>query len=241
MTEEDDLKVLLADDDALLRKVTSLALKRLGVTCDAVPNGAEAVELWRARRHGLVLLDVEMPELRGPDVARVIRAEQGDDRPYLVALTGHEDGRELQGALDAGMDQALSKPVRADQLATVIASARRGSNDGLPVLDRSSLEKLAELSGDPSIIRDLIDMFRDDAPTRVEAIRKATTADELARAAHAFKSGSGTLGAKALHHACKELEALGRTGELAQREALTVRMLEALDALMAELDGWCPS
>ncbi len=244
--EETALRVLLADDDPLLRKVTKLALERLGVACEAVENGAEAVTRWREIRHELVLLDVEMPELRGPDVARLIRAEPDGDRPYLIALTGHQGGPELDEALAAGIDRAVRKPVRGAQLGELLSEARGRSqpapsgtaSSAAPTLDRTALERLAELSGDPTIIHDLIDMFLADAPARMAAIDGATSADAMARAAHAFKSGSGTLGALAVHEACQALEAAGRAGDLSQRAVLVGTLRERLDDLVRELRTW---
>lgn len=72
--------------------------------------GPQAIVAAREFAPDLVLLDIGLPTLSGDDVARAIRAEQGDRRPYLVALTGWGQDADRRKAEEAGFDHHLTKP-----------------------------------------------------------------------------------------------------------------------------------
>lgn len=112
---------------------------------------------------------------------------------------------------------------------------------GEVVLDDSVLSTLIELGGedDPGLVRDLIELFRADADARVEAIRVACEQDDaetMARAAHALKSSSASLGALAFAEACRDLErAVTSAAGIDEAARRVIRMfpevMSALDAL----------
>ena len=114
------------------------------------------------------------------------------------------------------------------------------------LLDLTTLQNLVDLDdGGHGLLSEMIEIFRDDTPRRIRDILVAATegkAEELSRAAHALKGGSGALGAEALRHLASDLEALGRSGsadagaDLPERlEALFQATLAALDAYVANL------
>lgn len=86
------------------------------------------------------------------------------------------------------------------------------------LLDLTTLSNLVELDdGGDGLVSEMIAIFRDDTPRRIQDILEAVAradAEELSRAAHALKGGSGALGAKALRALAADLEALGREGSL---------------------------
>src|SRR4029077_19265589 len=71
-------RLLVADDHPVNREVIQQQLNLLGLSADLAADGREALALWREHRHGVVLLDIHMPELDGFDVARAIRREEAE-------------------------------------------------------------------------------------------------------------------------------------------------------------------
>jgi two-component system, response regulator PdtaR len=115
------LKVLIADDDHLIRTMLSELLVELGHEVVAAENGAQAVELCEAAAPDLLILDFLMPRLSGLDALRRIR-EAGGRVPALL-LTAISDGslRGIEGA-DA-VDVILEKPVSRRALERAMARA----------------------------------------------------------------------------------------------------------------------
>jgi HPt (histidine-containing phosphotransfer) domain-containing protein len=108
------------------------------------------------------------------------------------------------------------------------------------LLDATTLQNLVDLDdGQTGLLSEMIAIFRDDTPRRIQAVLEAVAqgeAETLSHAAHALKGGAGALGAEALRLLASDLEALGRSGSAAG-VALTARLeacyrasLEALEA-----------
>lgn len=118
-----DRRVLVAEDDLDNQKLVVLMLELLGLEAVTVVCGRELFERLEQERFDLVLLDVNMPDMSGLEVAQRLRlAEAGTDRRLpLIALTANAVGGFRERCLAAGMDDYLSKPYTLDQLQTVLA------------------------------------------------------------------------------------------------------------------------
>ena len=117
------LRILLAEDNAVNRKVAVRLLEKQGHSVAVACDGRQAVDALARERFDLALLDVQMPELDGFEVAAAVRArEEGTGRRLpLVALTAHAMQGDRERCLDAGMDGYVSKPIQMDQLTQVMA------------------------------------------------------------------------------------------------------------------------
>ncbi len=115
--------VLVADDSVASRNLLVRQLTRLGVAAVAVGSGEETLDVLEQRRSiGLVLLDVDMPDVDGPETTRRIRAY--DDRRIstvpVVALVAGDDEEVLARCRDSGMDGHVGKPVDLAELRRVV-------------------------------------------------------------------------------------------------------------------------
>ena len=115
------LRVLVVDDNRLNQIVAQRSLASLGCDLDLASSGPEALDKWRTGTFDVILMDCMMPEMDGLQTTRAIRLEEGHERRTLIiALTAnaHEDDR--QACLAAGMDDYLSKPYKAADVAALI-------------------------------------------------------------------------------------------------------------------------
>ncbi|MGB2624894.1 MAG: diguanylate cyclase [Candidatus Acidiferrum sp.] len=111
------MKILIADDEALSRRLLEKTLERAGYEVTAVENGKQALEqLCKPNGPRLALLDWMMPELDGPGVCRAIRTRSEQTYVYMVLLTSKGSKEETVLGLESGADDYLTKPFNAEEL-----------------------------------------------------------------------------------------------------------------------------
>jgi PAS domain S-box-containing protein len=131
LAERIPLRVLLAEDNPVNKKVALRLLERLGYTPEAVVNGSDAVRAVAEGDFDLVFMDVQMPELDGLEATRRIRATVPKERqPAIVALTANAIAGDAELCRAAGMDDYVSKPVTPEDIFNVIVR-RFGAGTGL--------------------------------------------------------------------------------------------------------------
>ena len=111
------MKILIAEDDAMSRRLLQKTLERAGYEVQAVENGRLAQEeLCRADGPRLALLDWEMPEVDGPGVCRAVRERKEKAYVYMIFLTSKESSEDKVAGLRSGADDYLTKPFNAEEL-----------------------------------------------------------------------------------------------------------------------------
>ncbi|HEY3699755.1 MAG TPA: ATP-binding protein [Spongiibacteraceae bacterium] len=111
------LQVLAVDDNATNLKLVAVLLEEFGASIALATSGKQALELCTRRRFDLILLDIQMPELNGAQVADMIRSGTTANRDTrIVALTAHLLQEEQRQLLGSGFDQCLTKPITEDHL-----------------------------------------------------------------------------------------------------------------------------
>jgi len=247
-------RILVAEDNQVNQKVAVRMLERLGYRADVAANGLEALEALSRIRYSAVLMDVQMPEMDGYEATGEIRRrEQESDRHTpIIAMTANAMQGDRENALGAGMDDYVSKPVKPEELGTVLkrwvrelgavpsaleeetGGAAAPPVDTTDLLDRSVLEGLRELQeeGEPDILNELIELFLDDVPPQLVVLREAVVggnADSVERVAHTLKGSCGNMGAIRMAKVCEQLQEVGASEDLMKAPTL-------LDQLEAEFD-----
>lgn len=106
--------VLVVDDSEDLRKLVKLQLRQLGVSAQVAENGLVAVEIATTGHFDAVLMDMEMPVMKGHEAISMLRS-RGFSTP-IIAMTAHYMNREVDLAREAGCNSVLTKPATIESL-----------------------------------------------------------------------------------------------------------------------------
>ena len=223
-------RVLLAEDNAVNRKVACAVLKKLGLEVFQAVNGLEAVAMATLTRFDLVFMDLDMPEMDGLETTRAIRTtEEGSGRRTpIVALTASVMQETRDQCAAAGMDDFVPKPFQRDQIAAVlekylVAPVRQAiepasrSEAGAPppagTIDHTRLDSIREAMQDE--FPALVQAYLDSAATLLEVLHGCAGGSDpkaLYRPAHTLKSSSANLGAMTLSAMSAAIESQARAG-----------------------------
>ncbi|MDK2980159.1 MAG: hypothetical protein PWQ55_506 [Chloroflexota bacterium] len=251
MSQRHPLRILLAEDHPINQKVVRLMLERLGYRADVAGNGLEVLEAFRRQLYDVVLMDIQMPELNGLQATQRLRSTlSAEQQPRIIALTANAIGGEQAEYLKAGLDDYLSKPVNVLQLREALEKCMPiGIDESQParavqaaskpisdvednvIIDVTKLKEYFPYEGeDIKMIQELAQEFLADTRKRLQALEEAWTeadAAALGEGAHSIKGASLTFGAVRFSQLSKEVEMMGKSGNLEN-------MREKLDELQEE-------
>ena len=116
------VKVVVVEDNADSREILCDLLRKHGFECYPAASGTAGLKLIEEITPTAVLLDVGLPEMDGFEVARRVRSKPELDTVLLIALTGYGRQSDRLATHDAGFDEHLVKPVRAEQLVSILTA-----------------------------------------------------------------------------------------------------------------------
>jgi PAS domain S-box-containing protein len=235
------LRVLVAEDNQINRRVIEASLEKSGHEYTLVENGRLAVEAVEKEKFDLILMDVQMPEMDGVEATRAIRELESDSDRHtpIAALTAHAMKGDRERFLEVGMDAYLSKPFDLTELMELIwrlvpdtdedqeqsCSEDSAAQSASVIIDEELL--LDRVGGDSELKKELVAMFLNDCPSLLAEIESAAAAedfDALVMSAHKLKGSLGVLAAVRAQKAAERLEGLARE-----------RVLGALDQAATDL------
>jgi CheY-like chemotaxis protein len=115
-------RILVVDDNRDGADSLGLMLQMLGAEASVVYDGRAALRELAAFQPQVVLLDLEMPEMNGYEVARAVRGDEAFGNTLLIALTGWSEAEDRRRTADAGFDHHLVKPLELETLQTAVTS-----------------------------------------------------------------------------------------------------------------------
>ena len=198
-------RVLVADDNPLVRDLFVAWLAELGAVCEVADHGEAALALALRHTFDAAILDLAMPRLDGLAVTRRLRALGHSWR--IVGVSAHASGHDRAQALAAGMDAFLTKPV---DLPTLAAALITTPTPALPATKRERIRAQlierfrAEVAGNAADVRDAL--ARRDWPA-------------LHQRAHYLKSSAGVIGDERLYETCSALEDAAEAGDATLADA----------------------
>ncbi|MGI8911594.1 MAG: response regulator [Rubrobacteraceae bacterium] len=250
-------RLLLAEDNEVNQKVAVKILERLGYRVDVAKDGLEALEASSRTPYSAILMDVQMPRMGGYESTAEIRRREEEPgwRVPIIAMTANAMQGDREKALQAGMDDYIVKPVRVEELDTVLARwvagaepAPDGKGETLPedelALDPEVISGLRDLEeGSPGLLEELVEMFLEDAPPRIEVLGVAVEegdAHSVERISHSLKGSSGNMGGRRMSEVSEKLQIAGASADLEQAPDLLSSLREEFDrmreALRAEIE-----
>lgn len=114
-----DLSILLVEDDQTNQLVAAAMLKRIGCKADLAASGGEAMDAVSRKRYDVILLDRQLPDMDGIDVARWIRMAE-EPHPFVIAVSASTLPEEIASFRNAGIDDFVSKPIDLDELSAAL-------------------------------------------------------------------------------------------------------------------------
>jgi signal transduction histidine kinase/CheY-like chemotaxis protein len=249
-----NLNILLAEDNRVNQVVATRILEKMGHAITVANNGAEALALLKDHSYDLVLMDIQMPRMDGIAATKTLRLQETTTRFHLpiIAMTAHAMKGDRERCLEAGMDGYVSKPINTKELELAMAKAmglpsadlgwtktkaHREAQSAKPVnLDFKQM--LERLGGEETLLHEVIDIFVDQAPKHLEALRRAIAqgdAESLERTGHSMKGELGYLGIAEVTHKARELEELGRTHNLEQAARVFASLEPEINDIVAAM------
>ncbi|MFR0613035.1 response regulator transcription factor [Lactobacillus porci] len=121
------MRILLAEDEAQLNRVVTVAMQKSGYEVDSVFNGKEAVDKVKENAYDVIIMDIMMPVMDGLEAVKEIRAM--GDKTFIVMLTAKSEIDDKVTGLDVGADDYLTKPFSLKELLARLRSRERRSED----------------------------------------------------------------------------------------------------------------
>jgi signal transduction histidine kinase/DNA-binding NarL/FixJ family response regulator len=248
------LRILLADDTPVNRRITSLLLEKQGHEVVTVENGRQTLARLNKERFDAVILDEEMPEMGGLEAVREIRKQEAATGGHIPAIlvSGNATDAARKRSREAGFDAHIAKPFEDEELFHTLADLSRVEH-AVPVVpaekpsasdtELDQAELLRRVGGNPKMLRDVAKIFVQDTPKRMSAIRAAIAGKDgeaLATAAHALRGSVAMLGGAGIADEIRKIETLGRQGSVGEADRILASFegkLSAFETRMAEIAG----
>lgn len=238
------LRVLYAEDKEVNQKIISIMLQNAGCKVDIAENGQVAIEKVQNSVYDIILMDIQMPVMDGITATRELR-KKFSNLPPIIGVSANALKADAQHYIDQGLDDYLSKPVKASVLYQIITDwiqaekkDRFTSNepDNLPEaeeklaekadLDLETLKTLKEqTNNDESIIRDLYSTFLLEGDVMMMNIKDALSENDtqlLKESTHSLKGLSATIGAMKVYHICSEMDCLHKKHTFSKSDSLFI-------------------
>jgi PAS domain S-box-containing protein len=232
------LRILLAEDHAINRRLALLMIEKLGHHADYASNGQETVEAWERFGYDVILMDCQMPDMDGFEATREIRrreaAPTADERApvKIIAVTANALTGDRERCLAAGMDAYISKPIRFEVLETVLRQpSLAGKDTPIPArlkdLDSAIAQLSEELGGEAA--RELLNSFLKDTPSRLAELQRLAAINDLetaSRSAHSLAGSCGIFGLEHMRALSLKLENLAKSGGSEGCDAVIAELIE---------------
>ncbi len=257
-----NLRVLIAEDNAVNQKVAQGILKNLGCSVTAAGNGIDVINMVRSIPFDLVFMDCAMPGMDGFEATRRIRAWEAALPPAatphvripIIAMTARVSAEDRAKCLVAGMDDYMAKPVTTTAVRKMVEKYCSSTPDAEPVTPEPPPPE-AEEGGeavtlnpeqllsfgrdDPDLLKEVIDTFTSDTPQLIRKLAEAIGGQDVQAieiTAHAIKGAALNVGGIRLSETARSIERLAKEHKIESCPPLVTALQENYDAL-AEVLG----
>ncbi|MCF6248001.1 MAG: ATP-binding protein [Desulfobacula sp.] len=240
------IKILLAEDFEVNRKLLVPFLERYGHTVFTAENGKEVLNLLSCQAVDLVLMDIKMPVMDGIEATREIRKNKTPSIANIpiIALTAHAIKGDREKFIDAGMDEYISKPIQGEELLNILEQFAKGQilKAKTPVkshvCDLEYAHKL--MGGNKDIVNEICKTIIIKFPKEIKKIEKAIQNKDLqtlTMTAHTLKSGAKSIGAKQFLSQIMAMETAGKESNLEKAQGLIEKLSLLSDQVIQDLQA----
>lgn len=251
------LRILVVEDNQINQRVLKEILENNGHGVTIATTGKEGVVLAQQSAYDLILMDDELPEMRGDMAAKTIRMNPGPCQEIdIIGLTGNTSVEDRERLIAAGMNDVLVKPIEPQSLKRLLVNlfgkpaektgeryddtpaspeapsetASSHAPSSIPLLDEKALVDLRAALGDESL-KELVQSLWDKADEIAVDVQKAVETNDvdlLGRKGHEMKGMAGNFGFIALSHAGSLLEKAGKTNNMSASSYVADTMKDLL-------------
>ena len=246
-------RILLAEDNEFNRIVVkdTLQLRLMDIEVDEAKNGKEAIELIKNNAYGIVLMDVQMPEMDGLEASRKIR--KFNTEIPILALTASVIRSDISKCYDAGMNGFVPKPFRTNELLSAIYKALH-KEEVIPEFPPEPADKRVDgkrkyinlhflnefTEGDTELVKKYINMFLNATPGNLEKIQNSFATGDfetLRITIHSMKPHFQFMGMSEAKGIALEVEELCKSGKKnAKIEQLLKKVISLCKNSLEELE-----
>ena len=235
-------RLLVVEDNEVNLRMAIMMLEKHGFSADVARDGEQAVDQFAARAYDAILMDCHMPHMDGHEATRAIREIEASThwkrpRCRIIAMTANVMDGERERCFEAGMDDYVSKPLRAKALTEALARIHvlephkePESISGWTEEEAFTAKDAVKMLADELSIEDtaeLIENWLKDTPERITDLEKLAAGQDqpaLRRTAHSLKGSSSLFGLTHIHSLCRDLEDLAESNSRADQPALVAQI-----------------
>jgi len=251
--EQRPLCILLAEDNTVNQKIAANMLEKRGHTVIVAGDGQAVIAALDTQGEypfDLILMDVQMPKMDGLEATVLIREKEKATGRHIpiIALTAHAMKGDRETCLAAGMDGYVSKPLKTNELLSVMRELvieRRGNTviAAPPQVERGDIfnveQALASVDNDMDLFREIVLLLSEECPKTMADIHTAIeegNAHRLNRSAHALKGSVANFGARFAFETALKLEMMGKNGDLTGGREMFAVLAEEVERLQQALE-----
>ena len=247
------LSVLVAEDHKVNQYLIKSIFKNWHVEPDIAENGIQAVEMAKKKKYDIIFMDKQMPEMGGIEATRILRQQLKLKTP-IIAITAAALKESKDSAMEAGMDDYITKPYNADELLRVISyfvkpveinyNVFKEKPLSVPVKEKPAklynLRNLEKLVGnDKESIRNMIELFMSDTQQQWEKLMdeyKHSNMTAVGEVAHKLKASIDMMGIDSLRDVIRNIEKCGKENNVTpELPALLTPCQETLRDVMEQV------
>ena len=142
------MRILIAEDDPVTRKLLRKTLEDWGYEVLSAENGQKALEIYEHQNVKFIIADWMMPEMDGLSLCRMIRSKKDKGYAYFIILTGRDRKEDIIEGLKMGADDYVTKPFSIRELLARIKAVLRRGEDRTQSKDKNNLMKIGKIEID---------------------------------------------------------------------------------------------
>ncbi|MFA7360743.1 MAG: response regulator [Candidatus Kapaibacterium sp.] len=237
VSKEQAIKILVAEDNMINRKLIHKILSQIGYDSDHAVHGLEAIDKLKQVSYDIIFMDVQMPEMDGIEATKhIVKNWEAHERPVIIAMTANVMQGDRDNCINAGMDDYLSKPVIIEDVEKILAKWIDTINQR-KIIKKKNINKSFTVDSDIlNVLKDfnienkftnINELYTNLAPELIKNIKSSfynNNLGEMKKYSSHLKKISINLGAERLADICLKIESLNGNATRNELTALINRI-----------------